>query len=269
MLEPVEQPFPPENRRLARGLLRWAHGLAIFLRVFLGATARGGLFLRKTRWESAVFRYILRGALPLNRALGLRVVVLPGAPVIEPHETFIVTANHTSYLDVPALAEALAGRLDKFTFIQKRELLWFFPVNLVAWMLRGVLVRRGDPLSGRQALEQSLQNLQDGVSMIFCPEGTRNRNLENEPLQPFKIGAFHLAMSSGFPVLPVTVVGSHHLLPADEWIPLLPRFTVLVRIGEPFYPSRFADAEELKQAVWERHRQDVGELTPLLPQHQG
>jgi 1-acyl-sn-glycerol-3-phosphate acyltransferase len=45
--------------------------------------------------------------------------------------------------------------------------------------------------------------------VLLYAEGTRT--LDGK-LQPFKRGAFHLAMTSGVPVVPLTVNGSFHIL---------------------------------------------------------
>jgi 1-acyl-sn-glycerol-3-phosphate acyltransferase len=42
------------------------------------------------------------------------------------------------------------------------------------------------------------------------PEGTRSKDGH---IQPFKKGVFHLAMKSGVPIVPITIIGSHEIMP--------------------------------------------------------
>src|SRR5262249_9751330 len=49
------------------------------------------------------------------------------------------------------------------------------------------------------------ERVREGASVILFPEGTRSREGR---LGPFKRGAFHLAMDSGAPVIPVSISGT-------------------------------------------------------------
>ena len=53
--------------------------------------------------------------------------------------------------------------------------------------------------------------LSGGTSILLFAEGTQNRS--NEPLQPFKDGAFRIAIDTQQPILPMVVVGAGPLMP--------------------------------------------------------
>lgn len=52
------------------------------------------------------------------------------------------------------------------------------------------------------------EQIRDGVSVAIFPEGSRSHG---ETLQPFKRGAFLLAIEAQVPVVPVTIVNGYRL----------------------------------------------------------
>jgi 1-acyl-sn-glycerol-3-phosphate acyltransferase len=55
-----------------------------------------------------------------------------------------------------------------------------------------------------------VERIRGGVSVLLFAEGTRS--LDGR-LQPFKRGAFNLAVRSGVPVIPMTINGSYTIVP--------------------------------------------------------
>jgi len=51
--------------------------------------------------------------------------------------------------------------------------------------------------------------MQQGLSLIVFPEGTRSRDGH---VAPFKGGSFYLALEAGLPVVPISIVGSRHIM---------------------------------------------------------
>ena len=60
------------------------------------------------------------------------------------------------------------------------------------------------------SLQRAARLLGGGVSAFLFPEGTRTRD---GSLQPLKKGGFRLAMESGLPLVPVTIVGTRRAMP--------------------------------------------------------
>ena len=94
----------------------------------------------------------------------------------------------------------------------------------------------------KRSLEQSAAVLRSGVSLLIFVEGTRS---PDGRLLPFKKGPFFLAMESGVPVVPVTLVGTGALMPKGAL--RLKRGTVNVFFHEPLMPSDFANRDALRQ----------------------
>jgi len=137
----------------------------------------------------------------------------------------VICANHSSQVDILAIS-ALHGQ---WRWVSKSEMFWF---PFLGWGMKAIgspFVRRGDKESGKKMLEHCRWWLDRGVSILIFPEGTRT---EDGALQPFKPGAFKLALESGRPVLPVVVKGSADALPKKS-IDMSHRARVVVSVLEP------------------------------------
>jgi 1-acyl-sn-glycerol-3-phosphate acyltransferase len=66
-------------------------------------------------------------------------------------------------------------------------------------------------------------------------------------LLPFKKGPFYLAMECGVPVVPVTIVGTHDLMPKARF--QISPGTVKVVFHDPIVPEEFGDRDCLMERV--------------------
>jgi 1-acyl-sn-glycerol-3-phosphate acyltransferase len=102
--------------------------------------------------------------------------------------------------------------------------------------------------SNRDAAIASLRAAADvlaaGIPMTIYVEGTRS--LDGR-LLPFKKGPFYLAMESGVPVVPVTIVGTHYILPKRRFS--IRQGEVTVVFHAPLDAKRFSDRDALLSAV--------------------
>ncbi len=195
------------------------------------------LITRDTRLLLRVAFWITRAGLPL---VGVR-VVLVGMERL-PRGASIVMANHTSNLDPPALIPVLPGRV----VIYLKESLMRIPVLGYAMRLAGFIpVRRDGTVESAMASSAAAQRaLKQGSCLVIFPEGTRSRD---GSLLPFKKGPFFLAMESGAPVVPVSIVGATRLLPKGGVG--LKSGTVTITFRAPLHPAAYASKEDLMEAV--------------------
>jgi len=121
--------------------------------------------------------------------------------------SYIFVSNHTSFLDIPGLC-MIIGK--EFRPMAKKELL---KIPVFGWIARGacVIVDRSSSESKKVSLDRLRATLEHGISILLFAEGTQNRS--KEPLQPFKDGAFRIALDTQKPVLPLVVVGAGRLMP--------------------------------------------------------
>jgi len=108
--------------------------------------------------------------------------------------TYVMVANHLSLLDILVLFRIFKH----FKWVSKIE---NFRVPCVGWNMtlnRYVKLRRGDRESVKQMMAACEQTLRSGSSIMMFPEGTRSKT---GVLQPFKTGAFELALRTRMPLL--------------------------------------------------------------------
>ena len=152
-------------------------------------------------------------------------IEVEGADRIPRKGPFVVVANHQGQVDIMVLTIVLPF---KFFWIAKKEL---FRIPFVGWHMKlsgHVSVDRENRESAIRSMERASEKLLRGESLVIFPEGTRSRDGK---LQRFKSGAFHMALQTGVPILPVAIRGSFAVLPKGS---LLPRPAgVSVRVFPP------------------------------------
>ena len=86
----------------------------------------------------------------------------------------------------------------------------------------------------RQA-EQIQELLRQGESVFIFPEGTF---ASEDGVRPFQLGAFKAAVSSGAPIIPVSIAGSREFLRDGTY---LPRPTdVTITLSPPIYSQELS-----------------------------
>lgn len=121
----------------------------------------------------------------------------------------VIVCNNTSGFDVLALAVTIPV---PFHFVAKKEL-ERVPVFGPAWKRAGhISIDRQNRPAAIASLQKAAELIHEGggVVVIF-PEGTCSRT---GAMQPFKKGAFALAVDARVPVLPAVVIGSDRITPA-------------------------------------------------------
>jgi 1-acyl-sn-glycerol-3-phosphate acyltransferase len=123
------------------------------------------------------------------------------------HPACIFIANHQSMVDIWAMLRVLPPAT---RFVAKREL---FRIPVFGWALAAsgcIPLDRDDRTRAIRSLRGAAERIRGGRPVVLYPEGTRSRDGR---LQPFKKGAFHLAVEAGVPIVPVAITGSFRVLP--------------------------------------------------------
>ena len=138
------------------------------------------------------------------RTTGVTVDVA-GLERLEAGRTYVFVANHQSIYDIPILFWSLPFQLR----IIAKESLGSFP--FLGWHLRRtghMLVDRSRP-DRAKIFGWASRLTSNGLSLIVFPEGTRSADGR---VARFKGGSFYLALEAGLPVVPLSVVGSRHVM---------------------------------------------------------
>jgi len=94
---------------------------------------------------------------------------------------------------------------------------------------------RSDRRSRREAVEEMESILRSGESVFVFPEGTF---VPEEGVRPFQLGAFHSAVVTGVPVVPVSLAGTRRFLRDGTFLPRPTRVTIT--LSPPVGPSTAA-----------------------------
>jgi 1-acyl-sn-glycerol-3-phosphate acyltransferase len=137
----------------------------------------------------------------------------------------IFMANHQSDFDILIVLGHIPGQ---FRWIAKKEL-FSIPIFGAAMKTAGYIeIDRQNHEKSMQSLDEAALRIREGKSVVSFPEGTRSRDGE---IKAFKQGIFHLAIKSGIPIIPVSILGSGKIMPKRS-LKITPGRVKLV-IGKP------------------------------------
>jgi 1-acyl-sn-glycerol-3-phosphate acyltransferase len=192
----------------------------------------GGLLFRRIAWlvhaVTPRWRFETRGSFPGN-----------------PRNPYVVVANHESFADILLISQLPW----EMKWLSKVGIMMIPVLGWTMWAVRDVPVHRGKASSARDAMRACRTRLEDKVSVMIFPEGTRSRS---EEMLPFKDGAFRLAIETGVPILPLALHGTRQAIAKHDWRIGPARAVVEVLEPEPTEGLTLDDLPALKARVRER-----------------
>ncbi|MCX6135010.1 MAG: lysophospholipid acyltransferase family protein [Ignavibacteriales bacterium] len=171
-----------------------------------------------------------------------------GAELLDPKQRYVYISNHASAFDIPAV---VVGIPDGIRFVLKKELT---RIPIWGWALKYghyITIDRGKARDAMKSLDEAAVHMRNGASVILFAEGTRTRDGR---LQPFKRGAFTLAVKAGNPIVPVTINNTFRILPRGS-LRVNPADIELV-FGEPIQTTAI-DGRDGEQRLMEQVRQAI------------
>ncbi len=166
---------------------------------------------------------------------------IDGLEKIDPARTYIFMSNHVSNIDPPLLLPLIPRR----TSVMAKKELFSYPLLGKTMQLGGLVpVDRGNRDAGIAAVRAAAEVIRQGVNMTIYIEGGRSFDGK---LLPFKKGPFYLAEECQVPVVPVTIAGTHYVMPKRRFA--IKPGKVTVTFHEPIEPKDFGSREDLMAKV--------------------
>jgi len=157
---------------------------------------------RPQRW---FFRNILRLA-----GVGFEVHYAPG---FDRTRTSLFICNHVNLFDAFVIYSAIPQ------FVRGLELESHFRIPAYGWMMKRFgnipVPNDNSPAGFRTMMKRAKQALDDGISLIVFAEGTRTRDGR---VGPFQKGGFVIAQRYGYPIVPMSIVGSYEFNRKGSWM---------------------------------------------------
>ena len=170
-------------------------------------------------------------------------IKIKGKENFKPGQTYVVTCNHNSLMDLPLSCPYIPGpnkTIAKASFAK-------IPLFGLFYSKGSVLVDRKSEQSRRQSFEKMKTVIKSGMHLCIYPEGTRNRT--NEPLKKFHDGAFKVAKETGCAIIPSVIFNTKKVLPPQKTFYFWPQ-----KLRMHFLPAITSNPEEsyteLKEKVF-------------------
>lgn len=151
-----------------------------------------------------------------NRIWGKTFFFLVGMPIkvtyeveLDKKKAYVFCANHFSYLDIAMMGVVIKNF---FAFMGKSSAK---NIPLFGYMFAKlhIQVDRADKNSRIKALTRSIKALKSGRSIMIFPEGgILSKNIP-EMVQPFKDGAFSMAIENQVPIVPISLLDNYKAMP--------------------------------------------------------
>jgi len=187
-----------------------------------------------------------------------------------PKGSTLIAANHLSYLDI-----VIASAAVPCAFVAKQEISHWPAFGTLARLGGTIFLDRESRISAWEAADKMVERMEDGVPVLFFPEGTSTDGVE---VLRFHSTLFEPAIDRGLSVTPAAIFyepsgswvterdvcwfGEDAFLPHLLQVLGLNDFVAVVRFGMPeVFPDRYTAAWRSHDAVAQmrvRHLQTAG-----------
>ena len=130
--------------------------------------------------------------------------------LVDRSKSYIFVINHTSFMDAPAIPLNIPIQLRALgkKELSKIPIFGFITSRVAVW------VDRSDQESRTRSIDRLIKTLDNGISILVAPEGTRNNT--EAPLLPFYNGPFRLAIETGTPIMPLVIHNAKKIMPRGQ-----------------------------------------------------
>ncbi len=134
-----------------------------------------------------------------------------GLDGLDPDTPYIFMSNHASFLDGPLVMTVL----DRRVRVIVKRFVFRVPVLGLGMRFSGYVPLDKEGVgSGRRSIALAASLIKEKrYSFLIYPEGTRSWD---GAVQKFRRGGFFLALACGAPIVPMTIRGTHELMPRGK-----------------------------------------------------
>lgn len=157
----------------------------------------------EVEYEKLVHKFVMHWSQNILKAVGVKVNIR-GIENI-PKGTCVFVSNHQGNFDFLVILAIIDKSIG---FLAKTEIL---KLRIVSdWMkkMHCVFINRNDVRDSLKAINQGVENVKNGYSMVIFPEGTRSKSSN---LGEFKKGALKLATKTDVPIVPIVLDGTYKM----------------------------------------------------------
>jgi 1-acyl-sn-glycerol-3-phosphate acyltransferase len=181
--------------------------ILILSTIVLGASSITGALVSR-KWPNLMAK--VWGRLNLWTA-GVKVRV-KGAENVDSESPYVLASNHQGWFDIFA---ALGYFPVRFSWLAKEEL---FKIPILGRAMRStgyIPIDRSNHRKAIASMNKAAEMIREGTSVFIFPEGTRS---PDGVIREFKKGGFVLAAKSQQPIVPISISGSHRIMPKKSWM---------------------------------------------------
>jgi len=144
-------------------------------------------------------------------------------------------ANHLSIFDIVMTYPYFKGTTG---YVAKKELKKIPLLNFWMELIECEFLDRSSLKAGLKMITNSIDKVNDGISIAIFPEGTRSKTGE---MAEFKGGSFKIATRTKCPIIPVRIQNTQNILRTH--LPFVKTTDVYITFGEPIYPEELSRDE--------------------------
>lgn len=203
----------------------------LFLKLYLIIIKR---IKTKEEYDAAVFNIVNAWSRYILKVIGVK-VTLKGIENL-PEGNCLFVSNHQGNVDF-LLPMALLNK--RIGFIAKKEILKIKIVSMWMKEMHCVFIDRENIRESLKAINEGVENLKKGYSMLIFPEGTRSKS---HKLGEFKKGSMKLATKTNVPVVPLVLDNTFAVF--EEGKGRLKSAAVTLSILKPIYVDELSKEEK-------------------------
>ena len=173
---------------------------------------------------------------------------ISGLENIDKTKTYVIVSNHQSLADIIVMYKTRM----QFKWVAKAGLYKVPVIGAFLFLGRHIMLSKCKVSNIKKFYREAADCLQNGMSLLFFPEGTRS---QTGSIGTFQKGAFKMAIKEKKPILPIFMEGTRQVLQKGSWV-FNPKASVCLTVLPPIDTTdlQYGDIARLKDMVYEKFK---------------